>query len=123
MVFFESVHRVEETLRAMAEVFGEDRPAAVARELTKLYEEVVDASVAELARLLADGELATRGEFVLVVAGNPDDGPKPAINVDALLLDLVDALPGKQAAAIVARATGESRNAMYRRMLELKGSR
>mgnify|MGYP001813613646 FL=1 len=123
LLFYESVHRVAEAIKAMSEVFGAGRQATVARELTKMYEEVVDATLGELAERLADGRLATRGEFVIVVAGNPGADTNPAIDADALLLDLVDALPGKQAAAIVARATGKSRNAMYRRMLELKESK
>jgi 16S rRNA (cytidine1402-2'-O)-methyltransferase len=122
LVFFESVHRVGATVAAMAEVFGPERRAAVARELTKLYEEVVDGTLDELAGQLADGSLATRGEFVIVVAGNSAAAAVPAVDVDGLLLDLVKVLPGSEAAAIVARATGESRNVIYRRMLELKES-
>ncbi len=122
LVFFESVHRVAATVAAMAEVFGSERRAAVARELTKLHEEVVDGTLGELGSRLADGSLATRGEFVIVVAGNPVAEAGTAVDVDGLLLDLVKALPGSEAAAIVARATGESRNVVYRRMLELKES-
>ena len=123
LVFFESVHRVAATVAAMADVFGSNRRAAVARELTKLHEEVVDGTLGELGGRFADGSLATRGEFVIVVAGNPAADTGTAVDVDGLLLDLVKALPGSEAAAIVARATGESRNVVYRRMLELKESR
>jgi 16S rRNA (cytidine1402-2'-O)-methyltransferase len=60
-----------------------------------------------------------KGEFVIVVAGAAVDHAG-SVDADTLLKELVAVLPGKQAAAIVARVTGESRNAVYQRMLELK---
>ena len=66
LVFFESPHRIGDALRDLATAFGADRPAAVCRELTKLYEEVVRGTLAELAERFADG---ARGEIVLVVGG------------------------------------------------------
>ncbi len=75
MVFFESPHRVAESLTDLAAALGEDRPAAVCRELTKTYEEVVRGPLAELARWAAGG---VRGEITLVVAGRtapPDEVP------------------------------------------------
>ena len=66
MVFFEATHRITETLTAMAEAFGADRPAAVCRELTKTYEEVKRGPLAELAQWSADG---VRGEITVVVSG------------------------------------------------------
>lgn len=67
MVFYESPHRVEKTLRQMAEVFGDGRRAAAVREISKVHEEAVRGSLAELADHFATK--APRGEFVLVVAG------------------------------------------------------
>ena len=66
MVFFEAPHRTEATLAAMAEAFGDDRAAAVCRELTKTHEEVRRGPLAELAAWAADG---VRGEVTIVVAG------------------------------------------------------
>ena len=66
MVFFEATHRITETLTAMAEAFGADRPAAVCRELTKTYEEVKRGTLGELAAWSADG---VRGEITVVVSG------------------------------------------------------
>ncbi|GAA4116825.1 16S rRNA (cytidine(1402)-2'-O)-methyltransferase [Nocardioides fonticola] len=66
LVFFEAPHRTEAALRALADAFGADRPAAVCRELTKTHEEVVRGPLAELAAWAADG---VRGEVTLVVAG------------------------------------------------------
>ncbi|GAA4524989.1 16S rRNA (cytidine(1402)-2'-O)-methyltransferase [Brachybacterium paraconglomeratum] len=67
MIFFESPRRTAATLAAMAEAFGADRRAAVARELTKTHEEIVRGTLAELAAWAADGDVL--GEVVLVVAG------------------------------------------------------
>ena len=120
MIFFESVHRIGDTLAAMTSVLGPDRPATLARELTKLYEQVSRATLGELAQAAADGSLVLKGEFVIVVAGAPDELSVPGIDYGALLEELVAVLPGKQAAAIVARVSGESRNAVYQRMLEIK---
>ncbi|QPP08434.1 16S rRNA (cytidine(1402)-2'-O)-methyltransferase [Streptomyces bathyalis] len=69
LVYFESPRRLEETLRAMADVFGGERPAAVCRELTKTYEEVRRGSLDELAGWAAEG---VRGEITVVVGGAPE---------------------------------------------------
>ncbi|GAA5211447.1 MULTISPECIES: 16S rRNA (cytidine(1402)-2'-O)-methyltransferase [Streptomyces] len=71
LVYFESTHRVDDTLAAMAEVFGADRRAAVCRELTKTYEEVRRGGLGELAAWAAEG---VRGEITVVVEGAPEQG-------------------------------------------------
>ncbi|MET9733139.1 16S rRNA (cytidine(1402)-2'-O)-methyltransferase [Streptomyces sp. NPDC006458] len=73
LVYFEAPHRLDDTLAAMAEVFGADRRAAVCRELTKTYEEVRRGPLAELAAWAAEG---VRGEITVVVQGAPDRGPE-----------------------------------------------
>ncbi|MEV5874430.1 16S rRNA (cytidine(1402)-2'-O)-methyltransferase [Streptomyces sp. NPDC052101] len=73
LVYFEAPHRLDDTLAAMAEVFGADRRAAVCRELTKTYEEVRRGPLAELARWAAEG---VRGEITVVVEGAPEAGPQ-----------------------------------------------
>jgi 16S rRNA (cytidine1402-2'-O)-methyltransferase len=110
LVFFESPHRIGDALRDLAAVFGADRPAALCRELTKLYEEVARGTLAELAERFADG---ARGEIVLVVGGahavelSLEDGV-------ARVLDLVAAGGGlKEASAEVAEHTGLSRRELY----------
>ncbi|MFI6562679.1 16S rRNA (cytidine(1402)-2'-O)-methyltransferase [Streptomyces sp. NPDC050534] len=73
LVYFEAPHRLDDTLAAMAEVFGAERRAAVCRELTKTYEEVRRGALAELAAWAAEG---VRGEITVVVEGAPDKGPE-----------------------------------------------
>ncbi|MFB7597695.1 16S rRNA (cytidine(1402)-2'-O)-methyltransferase [Streptomyces sp. NPDC056160] len=75
LVFFESTHRIVETLAAMASVFGADRRAAVCRELTKTYEEVRRGGLGELAAW-ADESGGVRGEITVVVEGAPEKGPE-----------------------------------------------
>ncbi|MBT3165752.1 16S rRNA (cytidine(1402)-2'-O)-methyltransferase [Streptomyces sp. Vc74B-19] len=73
LVYFEAPHRLDDTLAAMAEVFGGDRRAAVCRELTKTYEEIKRGPLAELAAWAAEG---VRGEITVVVEGAPEKGPE-----------------------------------------------
>ncbi|MGW1375280.1 16S rRNA (cytidine(1402)-2'-O)-methyltransferase [Streptomyces sp. NPDC002446] len=73
LVYFEAPHRLDDTLAAMAEIFGTQRRAAVCRELTKTYEEVKRGPLGELAAWAAEG---VRGEITLVVEGAPESGPE-----------------------------------------------
>ncbi|MFI9261246.1 16S rRNA (cytidine(1402)-2'-O)-methyltransferase [Streptomyces sioyaensis] len=73
LVYFEAPHRLDDTLAAMAEVFGADRRAAVCRELTKTYEEVKRGPLGDLASWAAEG---VRGEITIVVEGAPEAGPQ-----------------------------------------------
>ncbi|MGD8308916.1 MAG: 16S rRNA (cytidine(1402)-2'-O)-methyltransferase [Chromatiales bacterium] len=122
LVFFESGHRVAQAVEDMAAVLGADRPALLARELTKMFETLVAASLSELAELVRRDEDQRRGELVLVVGGA---APGPSEGVDAqaqrILRVLAGELPLKQAAALAARITGEKKNRLYRLALEWEG--
>lgn len=122
LVFYESVHRIVDTLADMIEVFGADRAAFVGRELSKLHEQCMKAPIGDLARALARGELAEKGEFVVVVAG-ASSANTPAVDVDRLLVELSGKLPDGEIAKALARATGAKRNALYQRLLDIAGSR
>ena len=116
MVFFESPHRTVATLEAMSEAFGPDRPAALCRELTKTYEEVVRRPVGELAEWAAGQEHGVRGEVTLVVAGAPDAAPAD-LDDDALAVLVAEAestgLSRKDAIAQVAAQTGIRKKTVY----------
>lgn len=119
LVFFESPHRVADALRDLAKAFGSERPAALCRELTKLYEEVARGTVAELAERFADG---ARGEIVLVVGGAPAASASLEDGV-ARVLDLVaGGARLKEAAAEVAEHTGLSRRDLYEESLKKRGA-
>lgn len=117
MVFFEAPHRLDASVRDMADAFGVDRRAAVCRELTKTYEEVKRDSLGELARW-AQGEV--RGEITIVVAGASDDERRDASGlgdddaIAAAVRDRMDAgLSRKEAAAEVADRAGLSKRHVY----------
>jgi len=118
MVFYESVHRIQDSLTDMTEVFGADRPAFIGRELTKLHEQCVRATLGELVDRIGNDTITSKGEFVIIVGGHSDRLPS-SVDIDCLLTELVDVMPGKQAATIAARVTGAKRNALYKRILEL----
>ena len=119
MVFYESVHRIADCLADMVEVFGVDRPAFIGREMTKMHEQCVRKSLASLQAMVADGSIVSKGEFVIVVAG-ADEQPGSSLDTDRLLLELADHLPAKDAAKIAARISGEKKNRLYDRLLQLK---
>ncbi len=117
LIFFESPHRVGDALRDLAEAFGPDRPAAVCRELTKLYEEVVRGTLGELAERFADGG---RGEIVLVVGGAAPASASLEDGVARVTVLVAEGLRLKDAAAEVAEATGLSRRELYEAALRQK---
>jgi len=119
MVFYESVHRIEESLGDLVAAFGEDRRAFVGRELSKMHEQCVRASLGELLERSGAGTIPGKGEFVIVVGGATDSGSS-SLDVDRLLLELSEQLPGKEVAKVIARATGAKRNALYKRLLTLR---
>lgn len=125
LVFYQSPHRIEETLADCAEHLGPTREAVLAREITKLHESLYRGSLAQLAdRAKSDADLS-RGEIVLVVAGaapevaaQGDDGHGGAL--DRALKPLLEELPLKQAAHLAARIAGVRDNEAYKRALDLK---
>lgn len=117
LVFFESPHRFAESLTAMEQVLG-DRPAAVARELTKLHEEVCRGNLQALAEEFARRE-QVKGEITIVV-GPPAEGAPDFRKADALLNEAMAHMPLSAAAEFVARALDLPKRALYERALALK---
>ena len=117
LVFFESGPRLADSLADMAQVLG-DRPAAVTRELTKLYEEAVRGTLSELA---ADPRCqAPKGEIVVVVGPGEAETATDA-DIDAALAEALTRLPPGEAAAEVSKALNLPRKPLYKRALELQG--
>ncbi|MFL5738300.1 MAG: 16S rRNA (cytidine(1402)-2'-O)-methyltransferase [Actinomycetota bacterium] len=117
IVLFESPRRVSATLDAIASALGPERPVAVARELTKVHEEVLRGNASELAENLRDQEL--RGEVVLVVGG-ATRGPAPELSelVDEAAELTRAGSKKREAAAEIARRHHVSANSIYRALLE-----
>ncbi len=123
MVFYEAARRLPEALRALRDGFGPERMAAVMRELTKTHEEVIRASLADLAQAFATREAL--GEVTIVVEGAPErDRPEPQGAGGVTIAMLIKAgLSLKQASAVIARATGRSRREVYQEALHARGER
>lgn len=113
LVLFEAVHRVRDTVDALVRVLGPDRRAAIARELTKVHEQVVRGTLASLAAALG-GEIPLLGEFVIVVAGAPPREAAADDEIRRIFAVLRRELPPGRAAALTAELTGVPRNAVYR---------
>ena len=120
LVFFEAPTRTGATLAAMVEVFGGARLGTVARELTKAFEEVTTAPLAELAARYAKED--PRGEIVLLVAppSKAAEDIWSVAQIDALLVDLAGQMPASKAAAEAAKQTGQSKGELFKRLTELK---
>ncbi len=116
LVFYESGPRTAATLAALAAGLG-DRPAAVAREISKRFEETVDGTLESLAARYAAAP--PRGEVVLVVGG-PVDAPATAADLDAALTAAMARVPLSAAVAEVSAALGLARSAVYARALALR---
>lgn len=119
LVFYEAPHRIAETLDDLAATLESTRQIVVARELTKMFEQIVRMPLAEAPAWLAADSNRGRGEFVLLVSAAPaSEGLSP--EAERVLGLLLAELPVKQAAKLAAAISGASKNALYERALELK---
>ncbi|NNE05622.1 MAG: 16S rRNA (cytidine(1402)-2'-O)-methyltransferase [Xanthomonadales bacterium] len=111
LVFFESSHRILDSLEAMAAVFGGQRKAAVCRELTKQFETVLRGSLADVIETVKSDRNQRKGEFVVVVKGSDETDSE----VDGLTLAraLLEYLPPAQAARVAAKVGSGSRREIY----------
>ncbi|MCW0365126.1 16S rRNA (cytidine(1402)-2'-O)-methyltransferase [Xanthomonas sacchari] len=113
LVFYEASHRIAESLADCRAAFGDARPAVLARELTKLFETVLDGTLADLhARVEADDN-QRKGEFVLMVQGAGDDADAQLAEGRRVYAKLSEHLPPSTAAKLAAELTGASRKALY----------
>jgi 16S rRNA (cytidine1402-2'-O)-methyltransferase len=122
LVYFEAPHRLDDTLAAMAEVFGPERRAAVCRELTKTYEEVKRGPLGALAEWAADG---VRGEITVVVEGAPEKGAGPIDDVELVRRVSVREEAGerrKEAIAAVAVEAGVPKRVVFDAVVAAKNA-
>ena len=115
LLFYESTHRIVEMLADCAEVLGPDRPAVLARELTKAFESVSAGTLSELAAALASGDEPAKGEFVVVVGTAPDAQRNVGVTDEArrVLEILAQELAPSHAARLAAAITGARRQQLY----------
>ena len=119
ILLFESVHRVASCIADIAAILGEDRVAFVAREMSKMHEQCVRQTLGVLHEMFLDGSIPTKGEFVILVEGaQGQQSDDDKIDINQLLKELSEVMPGKQVVAVASRITGRKRNDLYRLMLE-----
>ena len=115
LIFYESTHRILDTLEDMQSVLGEERYIVLAREITKTWETITGNMIKNLREWLLEDPNRTKGEMVLIVEGKPKSDNNDEISPQAVkALELIaEELPLKKAAAIVAELYGYKKNALY----------
>lgn len=123
LLFYEAPHRLLESVEDMLVVFGPERPALLARELTKTFETLKGLPLAELREFIAADSNQQRGECVLLVGGWQAPEGEEAVSAESLrVLDLLLAeMPVKRAAALAAEITGVRKNLLYQAALARQG--
>jgi len=120
LVIYESVHRIQELLADIEQILGADRPMTVARELTKLHETVHRGTVADVRRMLNEDPGGDRGEFTLVIAGDPEPPDVERAELERVIEILLQEVSARQAATMAAEITGAGRKEAYRLANEIR---
>ena len=115
LIFYESTHRILDTLADMQDVLGGERYVVLAREITKTWETIAGDKLSDLRQWLSEDPNRTKGEMVLIVEGKPksEDTEEFSPQVIKALTLIAKELPLKKAAAIVAELYGYKKNALY----------
>lgn len=113
LIFYESTHRILASLEDMAEQFGAERYAVVARELTKTFETIHGGTLGELIDWMRDDHMQQKGEFVVLVHGAPEKENIIDAEAERIVRLLAAELPPKKAAGLAAEITGLKKNQLY----------
>lgn len=114
LVFFESSHRIVASIADMSEIFGPQRMAAVCRELTKKFETVHRAPLAEIYTVLTGDRHQTKGEFVVLIGGYEANEDESMLDAHMMATALLEYLPASQAARVAAKLNNVPRRIVYR---------
>ena len=120
LVFYESVHRIKEVLADIEHALGSDRQITVARELTKMHETIHRGTVEEVRNLLDADPGGEKGEFTIVIAGDPEPPTADQVELGRVLEILLAEVSARQAAGLAAEITGAGRKQAYRLANELR---
>lgn len=123
LVFYESPHRIKQMIADMLTVFGSERETVIARELTKTFEQIKQAPLAETQAWLHASSNHQRGEFVVLVKGAEEKQTATESDIDNLLEILLQELPVKQAAKIAAKISGAPKNKLYELALKFQAKK
>ncbi|MBW9259079.1 MAG: 16S rRNA (cytidine(1402)-2'-O)-methyltransferase [Candidatus Thiodiazotropha sp. (ex. Lucinisca nassula)] len=120
LVLYEASHRVVESLEDMSAVFGGEREAVIAREMTKTYETFLRGNLETLLQTLQQEEDQRKGEFVVLIEGSTvASQSRVEVDVEQMLITLLAELPLKQAVSLASSITGIKKNKLYNHALEL----
>ncbi|WP_191603091.1 16S rRNA (cytidine(1402)-2'-O)-methyltransferase [Marinomonas algicola] len=121
VVFYESTHRIMESMKDLAEVFGSSAKLVLAREITKTFETFLSGSADEILQRFSDDANQLKGEFVVMLDHREEsDSESEELENRRILSILLEDLPVKQAAQLAAKITGHKKNALYQIALELQ---
>lgn len=122
LVFYESTHRLLDAMEDIHKLVGENRQMALAKEISKTYEQFCVGSVAEVKRWLEEDEKRLKGEFVLILGPpqNTSQSQSSSIEIERLLSGLMQELPLKKAVQLACELSGEKKNKVYEMALRLK---
>jgi 16S rRNA (cytidine1402-2'-O)-methyltransferase len=120
LIFYEAPHRIMDLIEDMLMVFGAEREVVIARELTKLFETIKTGTLAELLTWLQSDANQQKGEFVVLVKGAVKQESDNSADITQTLKILLDELSISQAVALTVKLTGEKKNKVYAKALELK---
>lgn len=118
LVFYESPHRIVESLQDMHQILG-PRDAVIGRELTKQFETILSGTLPELIEQVTQDPNQQKGEFVVMVSGLTEPTDTVLVNANQVLDILLRELPVKQAASLTAKITGVSKNELYKRSIKM----
>ena len=121
-VYYESSHRIQASIADFQQVFGQQREIVLARELTKLYEDIFRGTIAELSVWIDADPMHKKGEFVLILQGftKTENSDEYTLSSEKVLSSLLEQLPVKQASSIAAKMLNISKNNLYKQALQLK---
>lgn len=123
LIFYEAPHRIAETIQDLVSVFGGQRGAVLARELTKRFETIITGSLSELNRQVEADPFQQRGEIVLLIHGSDTLQGGDQLEQARILKLLLESLPVTQAASLAAKITGAKKNKLYQMALTIRQTR
>jgi 16S rRNA (cytidine1402-2'-O)-methyltransferase len=125
IIFYEAPHRIIECLQDMVEIFGAEREATLARELTKQFETIRADTLGNLLAWIQRHDEQQQGEFVVLLHGaaRTEENTEESAQAERVLGILIEEIPVSQAAELAARITGAPRNQLYKRALTLRADK
>lgn len=123
LVFYESSHRITDSLQDMKNIFGSSRHCTVGRELTKRYESLYRGTMDDVLLEMEQDENSARGEFVVVIKGSEESVDNSVEQGRSIMDVLLTELPASQAASLAAKISGARKKQLYDYGLQVKGKR